>query len=170
MLLLAFRGSGISLRHRGAICYLLELYNESVVATGGALGKGRKGEKGTVISTLHSLWARWQTSLLQLPRFAKRGILVGLDFSLLTLALWLPLSLRYTAFYIPPDLTTALLLFSAPLVTVVTFALSGLYKLVTRYLGYRGHTRIIGSIWLSVLIWSLILLMSGQSEIGRAHV
>ena len=125
----------------------------------------------TVIPTFfQSLWARWQTSLLGLPRFTKRGILVALDFSLLSLALWLPLSLRYTTLYVPPDLTTALLLLSAPLVAVTTFALSGLYKLVTRYLGYRGHTRIIGSIWLSVLIWSLILLMSGQSGIPRSVV
>ncbi len=50
------------------------------------------------------------------------------------------------------------------------FALSGLYRLVTRYLGYRGHTRIIGCIWLSVLIWSLLVFMFGQLGIPRSVV
>ena len=124
----------------------------------------------TVIPTFHPLWARWQTWLLELPRFNKRGILVALDFLLISVALWLPISLRYTTLYVPPDLTTALLLLSAPLIAVMTFALSGLYKLVTRYLGYRGHTRIIGCIWLSVLIWSLLVFMSGQQGIPRSVV
>ena len=52
----------------------------------------------------------------------------------------------------------------------MTFAVSGLYRFVTRYLGYRGHTRIIGCIWLSVLIWSLVVLMSGQLGIPRSVV
>ena len=123
-----------------------------------------------MIPTFHPLWARWQTWLLELPRFNKRGILVGWDFLLLSVALWLPISLRYTTFYVPRDLTTALLFLSAPLIAVSTFALSGLYKLVTRYLGYRGHTRIIGCIWLSVLIWSLLVFMSGQLGIPRSVV
>ncbi len=131
--------------------------------------KGARG-KVTVIPTFNPLCVRWQAWLLELPRFNKRGILVALDFLLLSLALWLPISLRYTTFYVPPDLTTALLLLSAPLVAVITFALSGLYKLVTRYLGYRGHTRIIGCIWLSVLIWSLIVFMVGQLGIPRSVV
>ena len=41
----------------------------------------------TAIPTFHSLWARWQTWLLELPRFNKRGILVALDLLLLTIAL-----------------------------------------------------------------------------------
>ena len=50
------------------------------------------------------------------------------------------------------------------------FAMSGLYRFVTRYLGYRGHTRIIGCIWLSVLMWSLVVFMSGQLGIPRSVV
>jgi FlaA1/EpsC-like NDP-sugar epimerase len=71
---------------------------------------------------------------------------------------------------VAPDLAAWLLLASAPLITVVTFGMSGLYQLVTRYLGYRGHTRIIGCIWLSVLIWSLFVFMTGQLGVPRSVV
>ena len=114
--------------------------------------------------------AEWRSRLLELPRLNKRIILVALDFLLLTLALWISISIRYNAAYVPPDWYTALVLLSGPVITVMTFALSGLYRFVTRYLGYRGHTRIIGCIWLSVLIWSLVVLMSGQLGIPRSVV
>ena len=114
--------------------------------------------------------AEWRSRLLELPRLNKRMILVALDFLLLTLALWISISIRYNAAYVPPNWYTALVLFSGPFLTIMTFALSGLYRFVTRYLGYRGHTRIIGCIWLSVLIWSLVVLMSGQLGIPRSVV
>ena len=114
--------------------------------------------------------AEWRSRLLELPRLNKRIILVALDFLLLTLALWISISIRYNAAYVPPNWYTALVLFSGPFLTIMTFALSGLYRFVTRYLGYRGHTRIIGCIWLSVLIWSLVVLMSGQLGIPRSVV
>ena len=114
--------------------------------------------------------AEWRSRLLELPRLNKRIILVALDFLLLTLALWISISIRYNAAYVPSNWYTALVLFSGPFLTVMTFAVSGLYRFVTRYLGYRGHTRIIGCIWLSVLIWSLVVLMSGQLGIPRSVV
>ena len=118
----------------------------------------------------HPVSAEWRSRLLELPRLNKRLILVALDFLLLSLALWISISIRYNTTYIPPDWVTALVLISGPVLTVVTFTLSGLYRFVTRYLGYRGHTRIIGCIWLSVLIWSLVVLMSGQLGIPRSVV
>ena len=114
--------------------------------------------------------AEWRSRLLKLPRLNKRIILVALDFLLLTLALWISISIRYNAAYVPGNWYTALVLFSGPLLTIMTFAVWGLYRFVTRYLGYRGHTRIIGCIWLSVLIWSLVVFMSGQLGIPRSVV
>jgi len=115
------------------------------------------------------VWAGWRTRLLGLPRFAKRIILVGFDFTILSFALWFPISLRYNTLYVP-DWVSLLLFASAPAITVATFGVSGLYQLVTRYLGYRGHTRIIGCIWLSVLIWSMLVFMFGQLGIPRSAV
>ena len=118
----------------------------------------------------HSSGAEWRSRLVGLPRYNKRVILVTFDFVLLTLALWIALSIRHNTAYLPPDWPTALVLISGPMISVATFAASGLYRFVTRYLGYRGHTHIIGCIWLSVLIWSLVVLMSGQLGIPRSVV
>jgi FlaA1/EpsC-like NDP-sugar epimerase len=118
----------------------------------------------------HPATAEWRSRLLELPRLNKRLILVAIDFLLLSVALWIALSIRYNRPYLPPDWFMTLVLFAGPAITAATFSLSGLYRFVTRYLGYRGHTRIIGCIWLSVLIWSLVVLMSGQAGIPRSVV
>ena len=123
----------------------------------------------TVVPTCDPVWTRWRTWLLDLPRFHKRIILVVCDLIILSFALWFPISLRYNTLYIP-DWASGLLLAGAPIITVATFAVSGLYRLVTRYLGYRGHTHLIGSIWLSVLMWSALVLMFGQLGIPRSAV
>jgi FlaA1/EpsC-like NDP-sugar epimerase len=118
----------------------------------------------------HPVSAEWRSRLLELPRINKRLILVAIDFLLLSLSLWIALSIRYNTPYFPPDWFMAVVLMAGPAITVATFSISGLYRFVTRYLGYRGHTRIIGCIWLSVLIWSLVVLMSGQLGIPRSVV
>jgi len=118
----------------------------------------------------HPASAEWRARLLELPRLSKRLILIGFDFVLLALALWIAISIRYNTPFLPSDWFMALVLISGPAITTVTFAVSGLYRFVTRYLGYRGHTRIIGCIWLSVLVWSLVVLMSGQLGIPRSVV
>jgi len=114
--------------------------------------------------------AEWRSWLLQQPRYNKRVILFTFDFLLLALALWIAMSIRYNMAYVPPGWAATLLLVSGPLITTTTFAASGLYRLVTRYLGYRGHTRILSCIWLSVLIWSLVVLMSGQLGVPRSVI
>ncbi|MFN3624036.1 MAG: nucleoside-diphosphate sugar epimerase/dehydratase, partial [Hyphomicrobium sp.] len=114
--------------------------------------------------------SEWRSRLLELPRFSKRVILISFDFLLLALALWIALSIRYNTAYVPPNPATLLVLISGPAITIATFTASGLYRFVTRYLGYRGHTRIIGCIWLSVLIWSLLVFLSGQLGVPRSVV
>ena len=123
----------------------------------------------TVIPTYDPVWARWRSWLLELRRFHKRVVLIAGDLAILSFALWFPISLRYNTLYVP-DWVSGLLLVSAPVITVAIFAFSGLYRLVTRYLGYRGHTRLIGCIWLSVLIWSMLVFMFGQLGIPRSAV
>lgn len=124
----------------------------------------------TDISASFSFWVQLRTWLLELSRRKKRVILATFDFVLLSFALWLSISLRYNTIYVPPSWKTFLLLAAAPLITVATFAIFRLYKFVTRYLGYRGHSRIIGCIWLSVLIWSLVVFMAGQYGVPRTVV
>lgn len=105
-----------------------------------------------------------------LPRLTKRGVLAVSDFLLLSFALWFAISLRYNELYVPVNLKAALLFVSGPLITVATFFACRLYKYVTRYLGHWGHSRLIGGIWLSVLIWAVVVFMLGQYGIPRSAI
>lgn len=107
--------------------------------------------------------------LLELPRRKKRALLVVLDFVGLSAILWLGMSIRYGTSYWPDD-WTAVLLFSAPVIAIVTLASAELYRFVTRYLGSHGHGRIIGAFLMSVLIWALLVFMMGQNGIPRSVI
>jgi FlaA1/EpsC-like NDP-sugar epimerase len=108
--------------------------------------------------------------LLELPRYYKRAILVLSDTVLLTAIVWAAMSLRYQTYYWPEKIPEALLFFAAPLITVATFAWFGLYRLVTRFIGYRGSLRIFACVALSVLIWALVVFMTGQHGIPRTVI
>lgn len=108
--------------------------------------------------------------LIELPRFQKRALLVSGDIVLLTAVLWTAMSIRYQTLYVPADIITALLFLSGPVITIGTFASLGLYRLVTRFIGYRGTIRIILCAALSVLIWAMALFMAGQHGIPRTVV
>ena len=108
--------------------------------------------------------------LLDLPRRKKRALLVGLDLLVLFAILWLGMCIRYGVFYWPADLTAALLLASAPVITVSTMAYANLYRFVTRYLGAHGYSRILMAVGLSVLVWSLVVFMFGQQGIPRSVI
>jgi len=108
--------------------------------------------------------------LIGLPRVVKRVLLVINDVALITLALWVSLSLRYNQLYVPPSSELTLLYAAAPAITVGVFAYGGLYRIVTRYIGHRGTYRIVGCMTVSVLLWALLLLMSGVEGVPRTVV
>lgn len=109
-------------------------------------------------------------TLLDLPRYYKRAVLVALDFVVLTLTLWAVMSVRYATAYWPDTWLLALTLLAAPVFIVVSFAYAGLYRLVTRYLGPHGHTRILAAVVIAGLVWALLILMLGQKGIPRSVV
>ena len=111
-----------------------------------------------------------RTWLLELPRFHKRAVLAAIDFALLAAALWGAISFRYGYPWVPPTWGAAALAFSAPLITVAIFSYFGVYRLVTRYISYRGTSQIFLLIGLSVLIWTLLVFMSGQLGVPRSVV
>lgn len=119
---------------------------------------------------LLSLWARLCRRLLNLTRYQKRAILVLGDFAILAFVLWIALSVRYGVYYAPDRWSEAALVLAAPVITIASFGWFGLYRLVTRYIGTRGYSRILGIIWLSVLMWSLLVFMSGQLGIPRSVI
>lgn len=109
-------------------------------------------------------------SLLELPRYYKRAILVMTDFVLLSMVVWSAMSLRYQVLYWPQTTPELILFVAAPIITVGTFAWFGLYRLVTRFIGYRGTLRIFACVALSVLIWALVVFMVGQHGIPRTVI
>jgi len=108
--------------------------------------------------------------LLDLPRRTKRAILVVLDFSALFLIVIFGMSVRYGGVFFPENWKTALLMVLAPTLTIVSLAYAGLYRLVTRYLGAHGHSRIATAVAVSVLIWALVVFMFGQQGIPRTVI
>lgn len=106
--------------------------------------------------------------LIDMPRWAKRLMLVIADFAILSFSLWAAFSLRLSTFYLPTDPMVAWLLALAPLIGIATFYARGLYRLVTRYIGPEASTQIYISIALAVLIWAMAVLMTGLDGIPRS--
>ncbi len=115
-------------------------------------------------------FARLRDGLLALPRHAKRTILAVADMLLLTAVLWVAVSLRYLTPFVPSDLGFLSAAVSGPLLTVATLWYFGIYKSVTRFIGRRANVRILAAIGLSVLFWTLALLMLGQHAIPRSAI
>ena len=105
-----------------------------------------------------------------MSRHRKRVILAALDFVTLSAILWLTTSFRYSAPYWPETLSAQLVFWSAPPLTIAVFAYLGLYRFVTRYLGTHGYTRILVGVAVSVLVWSLLVFMSGQLGVPRSVI
>ena len=61
--------------------------------------------------------------------------------------------MRLSQLYVPDKPGMVLLMAAAPLIGVITFYLRGLYKLVTRFIGPEGTTRI----YVAVIIAALAL-------------
>jgi len=112
----------------------------------------------------------YQEQLITLPRWAKSALLISNDFLILSFALWAAYSLRLNTFYIPPDTSTLILFVLAPIIGVITFYFRGLYKLVTRYFQEEAAGRIYITIFLAVLIWALMLYLSGIPGVPRSVV
>jgi FlaA1/EpsC-like NDP-sugar epimerase len=108
--------------------------------------------------------------LIEQPRWFKRIFLIANDMALLTIALWAAYSLRLSRFYIPESFGMILLMAAAPVIGVITFHLRGLYKLVTRFIGPEGTTRIYVAVIIAVLAWALLVLLSGIKGHPRSVV
>ncbi len=111
-----------------------------------------------------------QQWLVARSRGEKRALLGLVDFLGLCLLLGLGIGLRYMSQGLTGTWQQLLLFAAGPLITVAAFAWLGLYKVVTRYMGARGTTRIVLGAVLSVLLWSLLVFMSGQHGVSRTVI
>lgn len=99
--------------------------------------------------------------LIERPRWFKRTALIVNDIAMLTVALWAAYSLRLSEFYVPDTWSLVLLMAAAPVIGVVVFYMRGLYKLVTRFIGPEGTTRIYVAVIIAAVLWALVVFLSG---------
>jgi FlaA1/EpsC-like NDP-sugar epimerase len=111
--------------------------------------------------------AEW---LIERPRWLKRALLVFNDFALLSFAIWAAYTLRLSRPYIPESTEMLLLMAAAPVIGVLTFFARGLYRLVTRFIGPEGSTRIYIAVFIASALWALAVLMSGIQGNPRSVV
>jgi len=96
--------------------------------------------------------------LISLPRIKKQLILFFLDCFLLIFALFLSFFLRLGLWYLPSN-ELLLLIFISPVVAIPIFYRFGLYRAITRYLGFQALWSIIQAVTLYALVWGIIVLM-----------
>jgi FlaA1/EpsC-like NDP-sugar epimerase len=108
--------------------------------------------------------------LIERPRWFKRALLIINDLALLSLAIWAAYTLRLSRPYVPPNMEKWLLLIAAPLIGVIVFYMRGLYKLVTRFIGPEGTTRIYIAVIIAAVLWALVVLMMGVKDHPRSVI
>ncbi|WBT38280.1 polysaccharide biosynthesis protein [Hyphomicrobium sp. DMF-1] len=80
------------------------------------------------------------------------------------------MSLRFGTLYVPPTGVAWALVVAAPLITLGTLWWLGIYRLVTRYIGYRGVSQVTLAVGLATLLWALLVFMTGQNGIPRSVI
>jgi len=108
--------------------------------------------------------------LIERPRWFKRTLLIVNDLAMLTIALWAAYSLRLSQLYVPDTVGLILLMVAAPVIGVIVFYMRGLYKLVTRFIGPEGTTRIYIAVIMATVLWALVVLMSGVKVHPRSVI
>ncbi len=108
--------------------------------------------------------------LIERPRWFKRALLIVNDLALLSLAIWAAYTLRLSHLYVPPSLDKWVLLIAAPLIGVGVFYMRGLYKLVTRFIGPEGTTRIYVAVVIAALLWAVMVLMMAVKDHPRSVI
>ena len=113
------------------------------------------------------------SSIISIPRPAKRLLLLASDVVILMTALWLSFSLRLDEAYWPAagfasPITWLVLV--APLIAVPVFFQFGLYRAIIRYLGMRAAWSVVKAVALYAILWGLLALLSGVPGIPRSVV
>ena len=97
--------------------------------------------------------------VVDLPRLAKRAVLMTSDSLLLLVAVWLAFSLRLGSVYWPDSWQLWFILLGAPLLGVAFFQAFHLYRIATRFIRDTDTARMYLALGLAVLSWVLLVLM-----------
>ena len=109
--------------------------------------------------------------IVDLPRLAKRAVLMTNDGLLLLFAVWLAFSLRWGRVYWPDSWQLWFILLGAPLLGVAFFQAFHLYRVATRFIRDTDTARMYIALGLAVLSWVLLVLMvvgTGDPAVRRA--
>ena len=106
-------------------------------------------------------------TILSLPRYAKRLIVLCADLVLLPLAMWASFSLRLGELYVPRD-GIILLFIAVPVIAIPIFIRFGLYRAIIRYIGFLAMWAVIKAVSLYSLIWGVLVLLTAIPHVPRS--
>lgn len=106
---------------------------------------------------------------ISLSRPIKRLVMLTADFLVLLLALVLSFSLRLGEWYWPENEVVFLVL-GAPFIAFPVFVYLGLYKAVIRYIGFKALWAVAQAVFLYMLLWGLLVLLSGVQGVPRSVI
>jgi FlaA1/EpsC-like NDP-sugar epimerase len=102
---------------------------------------------------------RMRTAAGEMPRAAKRLVMIAFDFVALILIIWIILSLRFNRLFVP-NLDQALVMLAAPLIAIPIFIRLGLYRSVLRYLPDRAIWTVAQAMTIATLVWVTLAFMT----------
>jgi len=108
-----------------------------------------------------------KNTILNLPRYAKRLIVLCVDLVLLPLAMWASFSLRLGELYIPRD-GIILLFIAIPAIAIPIFIRFGLYRAIIRYIGFLAMWAVVKAVSLYSLIWGVLVLLTAIPLVPRS--
>ena len=93
-----------------------------------------------------------------------------LDFAVLVLVLFASFSIRLGYWYFPNNDIIFWLIFGGPIIAIIIFVAFGLYRSVTRYIGFNALWSIAQGVTLYALIWGVIIFLGAVEGIPRSIV
>lgn len=107
---------------------------------------------------------RTRTAAAEMPRPAKRLIMIAFDLIALVLILWVILSLRFNRLFIP-NLDQAMVMLAAPVIAIPVFIRLGLYRSVLRYLPERAIWTVVQAMTVATLAWVAVAFFASVTGI-----
>lgn len=107
--------------------------------------------------------------IVLLPRFNKQLILFIFDSIIITLAILISFSVRFGYLYWPQG-NFVWLIFGAPIIALPIFMFFRLYRIVIRFISYRGLWSIFQATTLYSLLWTFIVFMTNLEGIPRSVI
>ena len=107
--------------------------------------------------------------ILSLPRLTKQLIIVLIDSTLIITALIGSFSMRLGFFFWPSG-DIFWLIFTAPIFSILAFYSFGMYKSITRYIGFQALFSLFQAVTLYAVVWGLLGYMTFIDGIPRSVI